>query len=166
MAIPLPPPYHPTMTIDELDCDPSSLSYRTAVEQVVKWYEQLSPETLAQLDAVYSPSARFKDPFNDVRGVHAIRKVFVHMFARLDAPRFVVTRRVVDGAHAMLVWDFTFRFRGESQERCIHGATHLQFGPDGRILLHRDYWDAAEELYEKLPVLGSLMRWLKRRAAQ
>ena len=154
------------MTTDVLDRDPSVLSYRIAVEQVVKWYEQLTPQTLAQLEAVYSPTARFKDPCNDVRGVHAIRAVFTHMLQRLDAPRFVVTRRVVDGAHAMLVWDFYFRFRGESQERCIHGATHLQFAPDGRILLHRDYWDAAEELYEKLPVLGSLMRWLKRRAAQ
>ena len=34
----------------------------------------------------------------------------------------------------------------------------------GRITLHRDYWDAAEELYEKLPLVGGLMRWLKRRA--
>jgi hypothetical protein len=32
--------------------------------------------------------------------------------------------------------------------------------------MHRDYWDAAEELYEKLPVLGGLMRWLKTRANQ
>ncbi len=166
MAIPLHRPYHSGMTIDELDRDPMVLSYRTAVEQVVNWYEQLTPKTLAQVEAVYSPTARFKDPFNDVRGVHAIRAVFTHMFARLDAPRFVVRRRLVDGAHAMLVWDFTFRFRGETQERCIHGATHLHFAPDGRILLHRDYWDAAEELYEKLPVLGSLMRWLKRRASR
>jgi hypothetical protein len=41
---------------------------------------------------------------------------------------------------------------------------HLRFAPDGRIAMHRDYWDAAEELYEKLPLLGGLMRWLKRRA--
>jgi hypothetical protein len=34
----------------------------------------------------------------------------------------------------------------------------------GRITVHRDYWDAAEELYEKLPLVGRLMRWLKRRA--
>jgi hypothetical protein len=33
-----------------------------------------------------------------------------------------------------------------------------------RISLHRDYWDAAEELYEKLPWVGALMRWLKKRA--
>jgi hypothetical protein len=46
----------------------------------------------------------------------------------------------------------------------IRGGSHLKYATDGRIALHRDYWDAAEELYEKLPGLGSLMRWLKRRA--
>jgi hypothetical protein len=29
---------------------------------------------------------------------------------------------------------------------------------------HRDYWDAAGELYEQLPLVGGLMRWLKKRA--
>jgi hypothetical protein len=47
----------------------------------------------------------------------------------------------------------------------VRGGSHLQFGADGRITLHRDYWDAAEELYEKLPGVGALMRWLKRRAS-
>jgi hypothetical protein len=35
---------------------------------------------------------------------------------------------------------------------------------DGLITVHRDYWDAAEELYEKLPLVGGVMRWLKARA--
>jgi hypothetical protein len=49
----------------------------------------------------------------------------------------------------------------------IRGASHLVLREEAgqwRVAVHRDYWDAAEELYEKLPVLGSLMRWLKRRA--
>jgi hypothetical protein len=46
----------------------------------------------------------------------------------------------------------------------VRGATHQRFGADGLIVEHRDYWDVAEELYEKLPLLGTLMRWLKRRA--
>jgi steroid Delta-isomerase len=43
------------------------------------------------------------------------------------------------------------------------GASQLRFAPDGRIAYHRDYWDAAEELYAKLPVIGTLMRFLQRR---
>lgn len=39
------------------------------------------------------------------------------------------------------------------------GASLVRFAADGRVVYHRDYWDAAEELYEKLPVLGRLMRW-------
>jgi len=46
----------------------------------------------------------------------------------------------------------------------IQGVSQLELAADGRISLHRDYWDAAEELYEKLPLLGALMRWLKRQA--
>jgi hypothetical protein len=49
-------------------------------------------------------------------------------------------------------------------EQTILGGSHLQFSEQGLITLPRDYWDAAEELYEKLPLVGSLMRWLKKRA--
>jgi 2-polyprenyl-6-methoxyphenol hydroxylase-like FAD-dependent oxidoreductase len=44
----------------------------------------------------------------------------------------------------------------------LHSAAHLHFNSAGLINYHRDYWDAAEELYEKLPLLGGLMRILKR----
>lgn len=54
--------------------------------------------------------------------------------------------------------------RFSTDEQCIRGATHIRFAADGRVEFHRDYWDAAEELYEKLPVLGTLMRGLKRMA--
>lgn len=139
-------------------------NYHAAAERLVQWYEQLTPAELARVDTLYAPNARFKDPFNDVRGTDAITAVFTHMFARLTSPRFVVQRQVLEGSDCFLVWDFQFRFKGETSARCIHGTTHLQFAPDGRVLLHRDYWDAAEELYEKLPLLGGLMRWLKQRA--
>jgi len=33
------------------------------------------------------------------------------------------------------------------------------------VTLHRDYWDAANELYAQLPLIGALMRWLRRQLA-
>ncbi|MFM8557948.1 MAG: hypothetical protein ACKODG_17565, partial [Betaproteobacteria bacterium] len=53
----------------------------------------------------------------------------------------------------------------QARAQQIRGATWLEFDDEGRVTLHRDYWDAAEELYEKLPVIGSMARWLKRRLA-
>jgi ketosteroid isomerase-like protein len=133
---------------------------------VVALFEQLSPADMPRLAEVYDEAAQFKDPFNAVQGVAAIARIFEHMFATLEAPRFVVRERLASGDQAFLTWDFQFRTRGAGvRAMSVHGASHLRFGADGRVTLHRDYWDAAEELYEQLPLLGALMRWLKRRLA-
>ena len=142
------------------------MTYEVQLERLVLFFETISPATLhRQLEVVYAPNARFKDPFNEVQGLGPIAAIFEHMFEQVDGPRFVVTTRVLQGSQAFLTWDFRFRMkRFSKQEQCIRGATHIVFDAAGAVELHRDYWDAAEELYEKLPLLGSLMRWLKRSA--
>lgn len=134
------------------------------VTRVKRYFETLTPESVARIGEVYADDAWFKDPFNEVRGTAAIAQIFARMFEQLDAPRFVVRDAVASNAQAFLTWDFMFRWR-RRDEQTIRGATHLRFAPDGRIVYHRDYWDAAEELYEKLPALGPLLRLLKRRVA-
>jgi len=135
------------------------------VQRVIVAFETLQSADVARLGDFYTPDARFKDPFNEVQGVPAIQRVFEHMFVALDSPRFVIREAVCEGDQCFLTWDFLFRMRRLRQdEQTVRGSTHLRFAADGRIEWHRDYWDAAEELYEKLPVLGALMRWLRRRA--
>jgi len=135
--------------------------------RVRAFFESISPQTVQRIDEIYAVDAWFKDPFNEVRGVESIRRIFEHMFEQVDSPRFVVREVLAEGDGAFLTWDFVFRNRrlGDSQQ-VIHGASHLRFDADGRVNYHRDYWDAAEELYEKIPFLGGLMRALKRRAAR
>nr|WP_315480278.1 nuclear transport factor 2 family protein [uncultured Rhodoferax sp.] len=144
----------------------SHASCEQAVTQVVAWFETLTPATVATLPALYATNARFKDPFNEVRGIAAITHIFAHMFEALEAPRFVVRERIVQGQQCFLTWEFRFRFRRfkQGEEQVILGGSHLVFDDTGLVTLHRDYWDAAEELYEKLPVVGGVMRWLKKRA--
>jgi steroid delta-isomerase len=135
------------------------------VQRIVEVFERLQPADVERLGELYASNARFKDPFNAVQGVAAIQQVFRHMFTALIEPRFVIRDALCDGDQCFLSWDFLFRMRRFSgDEQCIRGATHLRLAAGGRIDEHRDYWDAAEELYEKLPAIGALMRWLKRRA--
>ena len=143
----------------------SGEAFAAALDRVVRFYSGLTRESAADVRHLYAADARFKDPFNEVCGHDAIVAIFAHMFIQVDEPRFVVTTAVLQGADAFLTWDFHFRMKRFSRApQCIRGATHLRFGATGLVTLHRDYWDAAEELYEKLPVLGALMRWLKNAA--
>ncbi|MBL8397264.1 MAG: nuclear transport factor 2 family protein [Candidatus Accumulibacter sp.] len=133
------------------------------LESLITFYHRLTPESLAQLTDFYAKEAYFKDPFNEVRGVDAIRKIFEHMFQQVAEPRFFVTEHVADGSGAMLVWEFHFRMRWpRSSARLVRGVSHLKFNTDGQVTYHRDYWDAAEELYMTLPGLGLLLRGLRR----
>ncbi|CDG85098.1 putative isomerase [Janthinobacterium agaricidamnosum NBRC 102515 = DSM 9628] len=137
---------------------------QAALARLVHFYQALTPESVPDVTAIYAPGASFKDPFNEVGGHAAIVRIFEHMFVQVHQPRFVVLSSVLQGDDAFLTWEFRFRMkRFVREEQCVRGATHLRFEA-GLVAMHRDYWDAAEELYEKLPLLGGLMRLLKRAA--
>ena len=139
---------------------------RQRFQQIAHYFETLTPESVSTLNDYYSETARFKDPFNEVVGVPAIQKIFEHMFVSLEKPHFVITGQVIEGDQAFLTWEFRFRFkRFDTQtDQVVLGTSHLVLDAQQRISMHRDYWDVAEELYEKLPWLGGLMRWLKKKA--
>jgi len=148
---------------------PNNDSPEAALQRVVDFFEHLQPADVSRITDIYTADAHFKDPFNEVQGIAAIEQIFAHMFETLDTPSFVITQQVLQGTQCFVTWDFLFAMRpfGEGKTQTIRGASHLVLREDAgvwRVALHRDYWDAAEELYEKLPVVGSLMRWLKRRA--
>jgi len=114
------------------------------IGRLVDFFESMTPASVSGIDAYYSTDAYFKDPFNEVRGIK-------------------VTERIVAGNGAFLTWDFTFRFRPGGAPLTVHGSSHLRFDAEGKVAYHYDYWDAAGELYAKVPVLGALTRLARRR---
>ena len=130
------------------------------LKKLLHWYETLSPETLGQVAQLYRADATFKDPFNEVRGIAPITAIFAHMFATTANPRFVIGETIEQGQQAFVTWVFHFSLKGKDYS--IVGGSHLAFDEEGLVRLHRDYWDAAEELLQKLPVIGGPIRWLRR----
>lgn len=137
------------------------------VDALIAFYHGISPERIASLPEFYAADAWFKDPFNEVRGVTAIQQIFRHMYRQVDDPQFLVTEKLVDGNGALLVWEFRFRSAGwgKGETQCMHGVSHLRFDAEGKVAYHRDYWDTGQELYSKIPLLGALMRLLRRKFA-
>lgn len=138
-----------------------------SLDALIRFYENLTAADAERFAEFYSEDAWFKDPFNEVRGLAGIQRIFKHMFTQVSEPRFRVSQRLVDvSGEVMLVWELWFHSRLLGRgDQVMRGVSHLRFAPDGRVNYHRDYWDASEELYAKVPVLGSLMRLMKRTLA-
>jgi steroid delta-isomerase len=131
------------------------------LDALIQFYNEFDPASVVRFPEFYSADAWFKDPFNEVRGITAIQNIFTHMFTQVAEPRFVVIEKIVDANGAMLVWEFFFRMKlwREGETQVIRGISHLKFDLEGKVLYHRDYWDAAEQLYERLPLIGSVFRF-------
>lgn len=133
-----------------------------SLHKLADWYETISLDNLSQLSDLYTDDCYFKDPFNETRSRADIDRIFRAMFDTLESPRFLIDEMIGDGNKAFLAWRFEFAWRG--RQMTIQGGSHLRFAGDGRVEYHRDYWDVAEELYEKLPVLGWMMRRIRNMA--
>lgn len=142
-----------------------------ALAAYCEFFERLSPADLDRLGERFTDDARFADPFNDVRGLAAVRAVFARMFERCIDVRFEVHEAFRDGEVALLHW--TMRFRpapsasggAPGAEWTLHGMSRVRFAADGRVVEHVDHWDTGGQLYARLPLLGPLIRWLQRRLA-
>jgi len=106
---------------------------------------------------------RFRDPFNDLRGIEALRRLLTHTRDRLPGARFEVLDTAWSGSTAYLRWTMRAQVRVLGDWR-VEGMSELRFAPDGRGAEHLDYWDAAGQFYGRLPVIGPLLRWLSRPA--
>lgn len=137
------------------------------VARLCAFWETLRPATLSNLPAIYHHHLHFCDPFNNVHGSAHLHALLERMFQRLHEPRFVINGLALQHDGAVLMWDFHYRLRNwqPQRERSIHGLSHARFGDDGRVIEHRDYWDAATQVYAHVPVLGSVLRWLQTRLA-
>ena len=132
------------------------------LEAYITAFEALTPGRLDTLRAVCSGDVRFVDPFNDVRGIDAFIAVFRHMYQTLDDAVFEVTDRATGRDASYIRWTLSARRKGSSERFTITGMSEIHFDKSRRATLHVDHWDAAAQLYERVPVLGWVLRRLRR----
>ncbi len=138
-----------------------------SLSRYIHTLETLERGTLAQLLALCHPDIHFRDPFNDCHGVDAFGRVMGDMFDKLDAVDFS-TQHVAwsanDEACALVQWTLRAKLRAlANQAWSVEGCSVLHVGGDGNITAHYDYWDAAAGLYERIPLIGFVLRSLRRR---
>ena len=135
-------------------------------QKISHFFETLHESTSTEaFKMIYDDAVVFQDPFNKVQGIDAVVDIFAHMYENLDHPRFVINEYIDTQNIAYVKWDFIFSFKGEETENRFEGVSRLEINAEDKVISHTDYWDAAEHIYEKLPLIGSLLRFIKRKIA-
>ena len=126
-----------------------------------QYLETLSLGTLNNLSLYVTEDVRFKDPFNDVRGIDEMGKIFRHMFGNLQNVKFQVHEMASEGQVCFMSWRFEGNLRGRPW--AFDGASVIRFAEEGRVVEHIDHWDVGRDFYEHFPIIGTLLSFLRRR---
>lgn len=158
-------------TVRELESDGIALETGSDAEQeaIDRFQHALSDFKAADLRerirAAYAADVFFNDTLKTVRGLEAVEAYLVETAHNVEETTVTFLDVVPSGGNYYFRWRMTIRAKklagGEPLESV--GMTHVRFNAEGKVVLHKDYWDAAGGFFEHVPVLGWMVRRLKKR---
>jgi len=132
------------------------------VELFKDYFRTLHESDLSQLRELYSDRIVFKDPVHEIRGLVELEDYFTSMCADLSDCRFEYLDELTYESAAYIKWMMHFKHpKLGNRLISVRGVSHLQISD--KIDFHEDFYDMGAMLYEQLPLLGNVTRWLKLR---
>lgn len=135
-----------------------------SVPTVQEFFNGLNKDTMPLVEQFYAPNTHFLDPVVDLKGSAAVRKYYENLYENVISIRFEFASEVTQGDEKVATWTMILRhkrLRGGDEIRVI-GNSHFKFDPQtGQAIYHRDYFDMGEFIYEGLPVVGRVIRYVK-----
>lgn len=128
----------------------------------IQLFEELSVEGLEGIDKFVSSNIQFKDPFNEFSGLNDFRHLLFKTLNDFKDPIFTVTHRAWSNNILFLRWSFRGEIRWLNHWE-VEGMSEIRFDDHGLVCQHIDYWDASEQFYAKLPLIGTIIRLIQRR---
>jgi hypothetical protein len=136
----------------------SAASLAEAFQEV---FAVLDPSRPFPVERLYDADVRFEDPFHRIEGREALGRYFDRLSRNVLRCTFDFHTVLLGERDVMMTWTMHLTPRGRlARPLDLSGASHLVVGE--RCCSHRDYFDAGELIYERVPVLGAVIRGIKR----
>lgn len=138
------------------------------LQRFARDFASLDASNLDRLGLLYADDIHFSDPLHDVHGLTELRRYFEQLYANVSQLDFDFSGfdQVQDG-QGYLRW--TMRYRHPRLQGgapiTLQGCSLLLWNAEGKVVRHQDFFDAGALLYEHIPLLGCVIRWLRRRLA-
>jgi len=135
------------------------------IEKFIQTYQQLDKNNLELLDDIYCENTSFIDPFNKINRLNNLKIYFAELYENISLIDFDFKDTSSINNNHYISWKMilTHPKLNQGKSFSVPGITHLKTDENDKINYHRDYFDAGKMLYEQLPLLGRLIRWLKRK---
>ena len=148
-----------------MDDDRSDESAFDAKSKIETFFNALTIETIGLCDDFYAEDCRFEDPLVEIDGRSALRGHYAHLYRHVHECRFEFGPIIQEGRTCCAPWEMHLRAKlGGGKLIVVPGISRITFdGSTSLVTFHRDYFDVGAFVYENVPVLGPMVRYVKRR---
>jgi limonene-1,2-epoxide hydrolase len=143
------------------DQDGSLARTQRMVEQFNARFVKIGPGLAENLDQLYTEDVRFRDPISAVTGLVDLRRYFEHFAEAAAGSHFEIGDQIVQPGQAVIFWTMVMVKADGTEARRFAGVSHLKVRD--RIYEERDYFDLGDAVYDHVPVVGWLTRFVRSR---
>ncbi|QUX93419.1 nuclear transport factor 2 family protein [Marinomonas sp. A3A] len=148
------------MGMTDSKMDPNSL----LIERFKAFYLDVKHPKLDKIDDVYAEDVLFKDPVHELRGAENLHAYLSEMCVNVHSGRFEYLDQIVSDNTAYIKWNMHFKHpKLGNKTITVRGISQVQFNE--RIYFHEDVYDLGQLIYEHVPLLGAVVKGLKKRLA-
>ena len=138
------------------------MSLAETVARLSDFYQHLDSRKLDSLGEIYHDDILFQDPAQRIEGLPALKAYFCGLMENVKDCHFVILRSEVSATIAVLEWQMRFSHPRLDGGRIIALEGVSLLSGDSKIRHHRDYFDLGAMIYEHVPVIGGVIRHIKR----
>jgi len=135
-----------------------------AVARFKDFYADFSEAGIkAKIGGLYAEDVWFHDTLKQVTGRQALEAYMIHGAQATERTTVESLDVVEKDGDYYFRWEMTIRFKSlaKGQDTKSVGISLVRFDETGRVIFHQDFWDSASAFYEKVPVVGGMIRWIK-----
>jgi ketosteroid isomerase-like protein len=127
-------------------------------------FNDLRVENMNILDTFYDDQINFQDPVHQLHGLEQIKNYYTGLYKHVEQIKFIFSNEIIQGNTHVVVWQMQLKSKRleKGKVMTLDGNSVIEFSPtSNKVIYHRDYFDMGEFIYEKIPVLGSLIKIIK-----
>lgn len=137
---------------------------KAAISRFENFLSHLDEKTARdETENVYAPDAFLNDTLKTLHGSPAIRDYFIKTAQGLESMTVTFDDLAVSGKNYYFRWTMETRMKHLARGKTVTtiGVTLVRFDSKGRVLVHQDFWDSAQGVWDHVPVLGTVIRWIQ-----
>ena len=134
-------------------------------DKIKFFFEKLTKDNMTLVDEFYHPQVDFIDPVGSIKGSEKIKQYYGHMYQNVKSIKFDFTEFHEAGNHVTAIWKMTLETEklNGGEPFSVDGNSVIKFDENGKAVYHRDYFDMGSFIYERIPVVGFVIKKIKAR---